>query len=598
MMNQADGMKIEFVRGTEAKQLLDDVAFGAEWSALWHQCPWVTPFQLPGYACTWYAVYRETFEPLLILSRDERGRLQGLLTLAVAISSGRVVVAGDFQAEYQTWICPPELAETFPPLALRELWRHLPAAILRLNYLPPCTPTAWLEGPEAKQHFLLKSHRRPLIRFGDGREIAESLAKRSNKNRLRQIEKLGDIEHRHVTDPAEMEAVIDAIIPFHDARHLAVRGLEPFVTDPLRRTFALRLMKVPGLLHVTTFKAGEHLITAALCGIGKKEVQLGLIAHNPWLSRYSPGKFQIFFLSRMLMEQGFEQLDLTPGGDPYKERFANTWDEVHTLTLFPNWVGRAKGVAFQGIEGTVRGALRVLRVSPDQARLFALKIKAFRPIRFAGRLIRRASSWIGSQCETRIYSYPAASVARLDAVGSIRRDALADLLLYEPERGGPSRRDFIASAMQRIEDNQHAYTRAESGRLRQYAWLAERPSEELASQTLPGYTLPPDSALIAVLHTIPQRRSREFGALSLAAMLRDAARVPKTRSIFIPILADDAASRRLIAETGFVYEGSLFQQTRFGRCRQWTIISESRKFPASPPPADTTRPKELAGSAS
>lgn len=575
MNGQGDEMKMHFLRGAEACALLVDEAFRAQWSALWHECPWATMFQSPAYVRTWYEVYQQAYEPLFVFSRDSEGRLCGLLTLAISGVNARLVAAGEIQAEYQVWISQPELGDTFPLQAVREIQRQLPAAVLRLSYLPPGAPVAWLKNRQMRRRHLICTHRRPLTRFGDGSAIAASLAKRTNKNRLRQIEKVGHVTFEHITDPRQMEGVIDTIIPYHDVRHMTFRGAAPFQEDPLRRTFALALLKIPGLVHLTVLKAGEHFVTAHLGAVKKNEVQLGLIAHNPRFARHSPGKFQILFLSKMLMQQGFEQLDLTAGGDPYKERFADAWDEVHTLALFPSLLSHARGKVAQTTKSMTRALLKCLRLSPNHARLCVDKVRSLRPFNIVGRWLRGVQSWISAGQEIQIYSFPAANVEPFESATFINRDVLGDLLLYQPDRRGPSRREFVSAAVRRIEQGEHCYTHVRAGRLLHCGWLAPHPSQELAGQMLPGYTLPPGSALIGDRQTFSADHAPEIDRISLRSMMEDAARDPAIRQILVAVPARDQHVRTLLEQIGFKQHGTLFQQTRFGLSRNWAVIHDS-----------------------
>ena len=85
--------------------------------------------------------------------------------------------------------------------------------------------------------------------------------------------------------------------------------------------------------------------------IRKSEVQLCLIAHNPAWERFSPGKLHIRFLAKLLAEEGYERIDLTPGGEEYKERFANDADTVYTLAVFPSLIERTFGAGMTAVEG-------------------------------------------------------------------------------------------------------------------------------------------------------------------------------------------------------------------------------------------------------
>ena len=158
--------------------VLDNDGFRREWLRLCERCSWATAFQGPGFGCAWYSSYRSQFDPVLVLSRNEDGQINGILALAVSSEDRRLVVVGAGQAEYQAWVCPSDLGDTFARHAIQSLRQMFPRAGLTFRYLPPGTPIAWLAAPEAKQVCRLEVHRRPLLRFGDGEEIARSLKKK------------------------------------------------------------------------------------------------------------------------------------------------------------------------------------------------------------------------------------------------------------------------------------------------------------------------------------------------------------------------------------------------------------------------------------
>ena len=564
-------MKTEIVRGAGADSLLAQDAFRVEWSRLGGQCPWATAFQTPGFVVTWYDTYRDRAEPVLVLSRAGDGRLLGLLPLAVTAPGDRLVVAGGGQAEYHAWISPPDLGDAFAWHAVEAIRREVPSQGLGFRYLPPNTPTGWLARPGAKRTCSLRARRRPLMRFGDGGEIAASLNKKSNKGRLRHLGKVGRTEFKRVTDPAEFDALFDAIIRCYDTRRMSLGGSAPFRDDGLKKPFYRALMRVPGLLHVTVLKVGDRVAAAHLGACGAREVQLGLVAHDPFLVKHSPGKFLILFLARMLWQEGYEQLDLTAGGEPYKERFANAWDEVHTLGAFPTPLARRKAVVLGGAEDAARATLHRFGIRPERARSVASGLKRLRPARAPAVVFGRARAWIRSRRETRVYSHEVATATHPDGPPLIRRDALEDLLDHHPGEAWPSRQGFLSAALDRIEDGQHFYTYTEGGRLLHLGWLAERPTEALVGRAIPGFRLPPDSALVLDLDTAPEARGRGLGALSLRAMLRDAARIPGTERAYIAVPADDGPARRVVEEVGFTYERSLLEETRFGRSRRSTV---------------------------
>jgi RimJ/RimL family protein N-acetyltransferase len=96
--------------------------------------------------------------------------------------------------------------------------------------------------------------------------------------------------------------------------------------------------------------------------------------------------------------------------------------------------------------------------------------------------------------------------------------------------------------------------------------------QERSELTEVGQTLylPPNSAVLFDFHTRHDARRQGLFTASLRRMLGDAARIPETEQIWICVLADNAASRRVIEAAGFRYRFSFFSVTRFGRTRRWT----------------------------
>lgn len=554
-------MTLDVIQGRDTDSLLAQEAFRAEWAALMAACPWSTTFQGPSFICAWYRTYRERFEPLLVLTRARDGRLAGMLALAVSKAGKGLVVAGTHHAEYHAWICRPEHGDSFPLAVMRKLHRRIPSAGLRFRYLPPGAPTAWANAPDARRRCLLKPHSRPLLRLGDGEEVRKSLAKSGNKSRLRRLQRIGPVECRRITDPVELEANFDEIIGFYDTRRLAVNGSAPFRNDPLKRPFHLEMMKEPGLLDVTLLKVADQIASIQLNIIGnRRELHLGLIAHNPFLARCSPGKLHILLLAKMLIEEGIEQVDLTAGGDIYKERFANAWDQVHALTVFPAHHARQKAAFVDAMADAAKKILTHYDITPAQAMSLAIKLKRLRPAYFP-ELVRDGSRALRPfRRELRVYQIDASKPVHLNGHGSLRRNALDDLLAYQPIDIAPSRHEFMRTALARIEEDQHVYTRVQNGRLQHCGWLAERPTEELAAKVLPGFALPADSALVLDFETFTDARRRGLGELSIKTMLRDAALARQIKQVFIAVPADCAPARNLVEKLGFTYERSVFQE--------------------------------------
>ncbi|MGB7161545.1 MAG: GNAT family N-acetyltransferase [Tepidisphaeraceae bacterium] len=557
----SSSLKIEVVRSSAADSLLADEGFCIEWAALAAACPWGTPFQEPGFARCWYKVYRNQFAPLLVLSRSADGTLQGLLPLAVSPRADRLVHVGAHQAEYQTWIALPEHGNRFIWQAVKTLRREVPKANLSFRYLPKDAPIEWLHDPAAQRTCLLRQHPRPLMVFGDGSDVKESLGKRGNKSRFRRMERLGKAEFLRIDDPATFEAMLDDVVLFYDSRRLAVNGMAPFANDPLKRPFHLEMMKVPGLLHVTALTCGGRIASFHLNTRYRRHVQLSLITHNPLLAEFSPGKFHVLMLAKMLMEEGgCEWIDLTPGGDPYKERFANAWDHVYTLTVFRSSSEKRKAALIESLQDRTKRALTRWNIRPAQAKEKVIKYARLGPIGLPVALVKHALGRFGRPQEASIYSRDVAKAGNGEAPQVIRRDAIEDLMVYQPINGGPTRHEFLSDALRRIEDGQRVYTYAEDGRLLHCAWFAPEPPKELIGKALPGFDLPANSGLVVDCYTFPSARGRGLGSASLAAMLRDASEVKDLARTFIAVPCGSEQARRIVERAGFAFERSCLRR--------------------------------------
>ena len=546
---------IELISGSAADALLADDRFRDEWWKLAAACPWATTFQMPGFGGCWYSVYRSEYSPLLVVARDGDGRLAGLLPLAVSTSRGELANVGAHQSEYHCWICTPELANTFMPVAMEALRLAGHKFKLSFRYLPGGTPVEWLQQPAARRTCLLVPRRRPLIDFGNGSQLRESMAKRSNKSRIKRLEKLGPVELKEITRPAELEAMIDEVILYYDSRRLALSGSTPFATDRLKRAYHIEMLKVPGLLHATALMCGDKIASFQFNTIDGRRVMLSLITHNPLLAAHSPGKVHVMLLSKRLMEQGYTGIDLTAGGDPYKERFANAWDQVYTLDVFHSPLPMQVAAIRDGVQGRAKAVLNRWNVRPAEMKQRVLKYVRMGPIGMPIALAKHGWERFAPAKGARIYRRDAAATASAEGT-RIRRDAIEDLMKYEPVNGGLTRHEFLSDAMRRLENGQQVYTCVENGRLLHYAWFAPEPEKDLAADALPGFELPPRSALIVDCYTFPLARRRGLGAASLATILSDAARVKDLDRTYIAVPSESDCARRLVERAGFTYERS------------------------------------------
>jgi GNAT superfamily N-acetyltransferase len=514
---------------------------------------------------------------MLILGRDEAGQLIGVLALATSTINGQVVAAGAWQAEYQTWIALPIFGDAFASSALECLRRALPNQTLTLRYLPSCTPLNWLTSSPASRCFRVDTHRRPLVKLDDRTPIEEVLRKKHNRSRLNRLERRGAVAFKRVSDGDELEALLAAIAPAYDLRQAVSHGSAPFQEDPNKWTFHRALMQYPELLHVTALMTGQKVASVQVNVRTRDEVHIGIPAHDPWLARESPGAFHMYYLFLCLLDEGLKRVDLTPGDDAYKERFATDFDEVRSLTLFPSPHRRRLAALFATARQPAKRLFTVVGLTPARLSALSHRVRRLHPTRSVLSACKDVAAWFYNRREMRVYSCDASKARNQPQQPAIiSRDEISHLLLYDGRGGWVSRDVFLADSIRRIEGGNHVYTYVEDGRLLHYGWMTERQSKSHMDEVHQDFVFPPDSAVLFDFYTAPDARGRGLYMQSLRLALRDAANVPGTKRVYVCVLANNRASRHVIEKTGFEYDGSLIEDRLFGKRQHHQVMVTRR----------------------
>jgi hypothetical protein len=273
----------------------------------------------------------------------------------------------------------------------------------------------------------------------------------------------------------------------------------------------------------------------------------------------------------MMHAEGFEQFDLTPGGDTYKERFANAADEAHVLTVLPTPAARARTCAVWRTQEATKRVLRRFGLTIAEAKFHVRRLRQ-QPLRVAKLVLAAARKWIGSNEKLHINVRDMTVPVHHRTSISVQRDALEDLLLYRPADGGvggESRQEFLSRALRRLESGQHAYTVADGGRLRCCIWLDEHPGSDLEDVgSLPGFSLPPDSALIHDYRSFGPQRELPSSTDVLRTILTDVAAVKGIRQAVLAAKGNDELLSQAASRLSFQQALTLTRIIRIGK-RRW-----------------------------
>src|SRR5688572_10210969 len=208
---RADAITIHM--GEDAWDLFSQESFLAEWKILYETCSWATVFQSQAFVITWYQTYRQKYLPIVV-KKMEGGKLTGLLTLALHSGGNKkegIIGAGQYEAEYQTWLTTAPDEEHFIKSALGMVLNKFPRIPIQLRFIPPGVPLHWTKEPYWKSRCVLQEHSRPLMDMSDP-DLSKKFRKIEFRNKLNRLKRLGNLQFERITNKEQFEAILDELI--------------------------------------------------------------------------------------------------------------------------------------------------------------------------------------------------------------------------------------------------------------------------------------------------------------------------------------------------------------------------------------------------
>lgn len=541
-------------QGSDAERFLNDENAIAQWHQLYAECASSIPFLSPEFAAAWIRHYRHTWTLVLIVAYDAAG-LQGIMPLAV--QGSLITGVGAHQAEYQGWLCKPNRSDIFLDRALDALFDIFPNHQLRLRYIINSDVNIARSLARRRANVLVNVRSRPLLRL-ELETIDAILCKRSNKSKVKRMGRQGQMTFERIINPDDLERIFDSIIALYDFRQGAANDSCPFVSDPHKRDFHLDWFRmVPEQLRITCIRLNDEVIGALIGVSTDAETEIAIIAFSVEYARHSPGKILIYYTARLLAEAGQKYLDLTPGDDPWKQRFATEYG----LALEFNAYARVSSARRASISAMVmqvgRTTLAALGISPSALKLNAERVRRINLAKIAAR-VRCLQPKL---TEYRIYQidlqrdFPVyAPTLRINA----KVNALDDLVRFVPTQPWQQRQQFLSAALARIESGTRAYTIRKGDTLVHYGWISDYQKKSLFSEVNQSYSYPRPGAVLYEFYTAPAARNRGYYRNTIIQMLGDLKQRGTASVAYISVLADNGPSRHVIESLGFNHIASIF----------------------------------------
>jgi CelD/BcsL family acetyltransferase involved in cellulose biosynthesis len=350
-----------------------------------------TAFQSFDWLSTWqrHIGAGEGRRPAIVIGR-QGGQI--LFILPLMLSAGalrRVEWFGDFLVNAGAPLLARDFAQRVNGTQFKVLWgeieqllrRHLDHDLLDLGKIPETVGAqanpmrALALTPHANDSYLVQ-----LADTWDEFYAAKrsSSWRKTDKKKRNRLAKFGDVQFTTVTERADIEHTIDALIEQKKSSYASL-GVANMFEWPGYRDFYIDLATDPkrhGLVHVSNVSVGGTIVAASF----------GLTMHGNYdyvLAGYSmgemeacsPGTIHLQELMKLFLERGFTTFDFNIGDEPYKRE----WFDVETKMY--DYLAPAT------LRGHVAAAL--MRVSREIKR-FIKRNPSIWPV------IRKARSLIGS----------------------------------------------------------------------------------------------------------------------------------------------------------------------------------------------------------
>lgn len=459
-------MKIKLLSEHESLEALEDKSFLDVWKALSQQQAEMTLNQEYGFVASWYKAYSDKCRPLLVIGLDNAEKTIGIIPLAIVYKTGEIFHAGEGKSEYHGWICTKEVEEEFLIQALLSIKNKYKPTKWNWGWIPPTANTQWLKSEVLKNNGIFINSiesESPINILSDTTRLTKIKKHRSLRTQVNKLNAVGELRLERITDKETTAKILDTIINQCNFRNLALHNYLPFDFDPYRKDWLMNHIAEPENIHLTVLWQGDNILASNYGYCDQKTVILGLFTHDPSQSSNSPGSIFLIKLMEFIKEEGFQNLDITPGGDAYKERFCNSHNKIIKPTICFNQYENIKHQAITSIKKYFKKRFT--------ARDFAtLKMLIEKDLYAVSK--QKILDLVQGNYQTYVLDKHANQKPTTQSPFLIRIHQFDDLLLYQSKDNYLTRKELASQALKNFQRGDTLYTIVDENILVSYAWLA------------------------------------------------------------------------------------------------------------------------------
>lgn len=495
------------LQGEDAWAKIETETLSLVWDRLLQKQSKLSVFQSYNFVVTWYKSYAGSYTPLLFLAWDQQGQLLGLLPLAIHNEKNYVVCAGDELAEYHGFLTEKGYEESFGLKCLEILKKDYSFSYWRLGWVAPDAETTWINEANLAKHGIyiqLETTTDPVWNLRDPKKL-KKIKKRANVKRCyRQYDQRGNFRYERILGTDRMAFLLEEFSMQMDFKKEALFNRRLFDSDPHIKDFLIALQAFPEISHFSVLWLDDKPIAFNHGYVDRNELCLaGYTSYDPSESRNSPGKLHLIELAQACEAEGLDLIDLTPGKDAYKSRFANHTREVKKMTFY--FSSRSKYL----------GDLKI-SLKENTFRLFAkagvpdydVKYWYTEANAYLKRLMKSGIAGWGESIQSAVYRKHHYDVFKvmdqrrevleqlIDEPYEIKKNDYSDLINYQEPMYYVSRKILFQKSLNRFSRGDKLYSLSYKGRLVYLAWVRDGKYELKLPGAKYSHQFPEDSHVI------------------------------------------------------------------------------------------------------
>jgi hypothetical protein len=467
--------KTTLVKNKEVFELLQDAGFQKKWKQLATQSVGFTKLQENDFLTTWYQLYQSLFDPILIFSQNEKNELVGLIALAWDKEKQKIAHAGN--AEYHGWLAIESETIPFLKSVLEIVKNDLGVKKWSWNWMSSGLDAASLKtAADGGVYFFIEEQESPIWNLLDEEKLKKSLKSRSLKSKINRYKRRGEYRFEMIKDSNRVREVLDIAQHQCDFRREAVNNNRPFAEDQFKIDFAAELVEIPKTIHVSALWLDDQLLACHVGSDDGNRVCFGMISYDPSESKQSPGTLMIVELAKQLKEDGYTMLDMTPGTNSYKDRFANSYEKLYRPAIFFSQKEYLKAKAKNAIKLQSKKMLKLAKVDVPTMRKWKADAKDWsnKLKTFPKSIFSVFGNTILKKKRIQFHQVDLEKIIQSDNINfPIDKQKYTDLLLYKDNQPFNNRRELLQVALRKFSKGEVLFSKSKNGRLEWFCWMKE-----------------------------------------------------------------------------------------------------------------------------